>query len=155
MHDLATGIAIRNTRNLRERLAVGVLNNGVVELAAANEINVAAFLKRTLRQRCHMRANEGNLEVRIGLFHLGGQTDIARESRGAGEQQQDLILLGELNRLLGGDVVRWSVQQARTFQHSSRIGEPDRVPVGLNLSGSGPARTGSSIKVFERRRIQE
>src|SRR5271166_5551624 len=48
-----------------------------------------------------------------------------------------------------------SVEHARAFQHSGRIRKPDRVPIGLDLTGGRPARAGAAVVVFEGRWIQE
>src|SRR5271157_592190 len=52
-------------------------------------------------------------------------------------------------------MMRRSVEHARAFQHAGWVGKPDRVPIGLDLAGRRPARTGAAVVVLERRWIQE
>src|ERR1700677_4026559 len=52
-------------------------------------------------------------------------------------------------------MVRRRIEQTRPFQHAGREGEPNRVPVRLNLARCRPARTGSAVKFLERGRIQK
>src|SRR5271157_6501769 len=52
-------------------------------------------------------------------------------------------------------MVRRSVEHARAFQHAGWVGKPDRIPIGLDLAGRRPARTGAAVVVFERRWVQE
>ena len=47
------------------------------------------------------------------------------------------------------------VEQTRALQHAGGVGQPHRVPVGLDLTGRGPAGTGTAVEILKRRRIQE
>ena len=60
-----------------------------------------------------------------------------------------------LDRLLDGDLVGRGVHDFAVGQHPGGIAEPDGIPVGFNLAGRGPARTGAPIETLERRGIQE
>src|SRR2546421_5415542 len=102
-----------------------------------------------------MRANKGDLQIRVGLFHPGDQTYVAGKPGGAGKEDQKFVLLAQFNRLFSRDVVRRSIEQARSFQHSSRISQPYRVPIRLNFTGGRPARTGPPVEVLKGRRIEE
>ena len=48
-----------------------------------------------------------------------------------------------------------SIHQARTLQHSGGIRQPDRVPIGLDLTGCRPAAAGATVKLFKGGRVQE
>ena len=72
-----------------------------------------------------------------------------------GEEHEELVVLRDLDGLVGGDVVGRGVEQPRTLQHAGGIGEPDGVPVGLDLAGCGPAGAGATVEVFEGGRVQE
>ena len=69
----------------------------------------------------------------------------------AGKQHQEFVVLADLDGLFRAHVVRRSIEQPRAFQHSGRIGEPYRIPVGLDFTGGRPARTGATVIVLEGR----
>ena len=84
-----------------------------------------------------------------------GHPLVARPADGAGEEDQEFVVLAESRSTLRpGDVVRVGVEQARALQHAGRIGEPDRVPVGLDFAGGGPARAGATIEILKGRRVE-
>ena len=91
----------------------------------------------------------------MAVFDGLGDAHVARKSWSAREQHEQFIVLTGADRLFRRDVVRRGVEQARAFEHSGRIGEPDRIPVGLDLTRGGPARTCAPIEILKRRRIQK
>ncbi len=155
VHDRPIGTAIRDAQNFVQRLAVGVLDRGVIEFPAHDEIQRRAFLERRFRQRGNVRADEGDFQLRIGCLHGSGQLDVPLKSRRAGEEHQKLELFADLDGLGGIHLVRRGVQQTRALQHSGRVGEPYRIPVRLDFAGGWPARTGATIIVLERRGIEK
>src|SRR6202021_3643554 len=52
-------------------------------------------------------------------------------------------------------MVRRRIEQTRPPQHAGWEGEPNRVPVRLNLASCRPSRAGSAVKFLERGGIQE
>ena len=154
MYDAAI-LAIRKAKNFFQRLAVGVLDNGVVEFLAADHIDDLVLEQRLFRQDAHVRTDKRNLDIRIGVLNRFRQADIAGESGRAREKNQQLVVLTNANGLFRRNVVRRSIQQARSFEHARGIREPDRIPVGLDFARGRPARTRASIEVFKRRRIQK
>jgi hypothetical protein len=151
----AVGAAIGRAEDLAQRFTVGVLDRGVIELAAHDEVDGFAVGERLLGQRGHVWADEAHLQIRIRFFHARGQLDVAGEAGRAGEQHQEPVVLADLDGLFRADVMRRSVEHAGTFQHAGRIGQPHRVPVGLNLASSRPTRTGAAVVILERGWIQK
>ena len=64
VHDLAI-LQERNAGNLFQRLALGVVDHGVVKLLAGNEIDRRTIAQRLLRQHADMRPHKSNLDLRI------------------------------------------------------------------------------------------
>ena len=65
LHD-ACGVLVADAENLVQRLAVGKLDDGVVELAAADEVEGAALVQSLVGRSGDRRADEGHLDRRIG-----------------------------------------------------------------------------------------
>ena len=154
VHDLSV-LQVRHASDLRQRLAVRVVDDRVVKFLAANEINLRAIAQRFFRQHAHVRPHKGNLDLRILLLDRARQKNVARESRRGSEQHQEVIFLGDLNGLVARNVMRRRIQQARAFQHPGRISQPDRIPVTFDFAGGGPTGAGASVKVFKRWGIQK
>jgi len=154
VHDL-TVFQIGDTENFLQRLALGVLDHGVVELFAGHEINDRTIAQGLFGQHTDVRPHEADFDVRIGVLDGAGQPDVAGEARGARKQHQEFVFLGNLDGLLAADMVRGGVEQARPFQHARRVGEPYRVPIRFDFARGGPARSCPSIEVFKRGRIQK
>ena len=91
----------------------------------------------------------------LAVFDGLGDADVAGESGSAGEEHEQFVVLAGADRFFRRDVVRRGVEQARAFEHARGIGEPDRIPVRFDLTRRGPARTGASIEILKRRRIQK
>ncbi len=103
----------------------------------------------------HRRADKRDANRRIRRLDGFGEALVALPADGGGEEHQELVVLADLDGFLGGDVVRRGVEQPRTLQQAGWIGEPDGVPVGLDLARRRPARTGAAIEVLERGRVEE
>ena len=138
-----------------ERLAVGVFDDGEVELAAADEVDGGALVEGLVGGGGDGRADEGDLDVGVGLLDDLGHLLVAVPADGAGEEDEEFVVLEDLDDFLPGDVVGGGVEQARALQHSGRIGEPDGVPVGLDLAGRGPAGAGATVELLKGGRVQE
>src|ERR1700730_1588798 len=102
-----------------------------------------------------VRANEGNFQAGVRFFDLADELNIACEPYGRGEQNEKFIIFANLNGLLPIDFGRRGVKQAAARNHSGGVGQPNRVPVGLDLAGCGPPRTSSAVEIFKARRIQQ
>ena len=74
-----------------------------------------------------MRSHKRNFDVRIGVFNRFGQADVAGESRRAGEQDQQLVVLAGTDSLFRRDVVGRGVKQARAQLESAKINYDDSV----------------------------
>ena len=98
-----------------------------------------ALVESSVRISGNRWADKGDLDS--GVCGLDGASKgvIARPADSRGEEDQELKALRELDGLFRGDVVRRCVKELRTLQHTGGIGEPDRIPVGLDLAGCGPA----------------
>jgi hypothetical protein len=155
VHDLAVSVPETDTEDFFARFPVGVLNHGVVELAATDEVEYFTLIQGLIRRGGHGWAHEGDANVRIGLADCFGKALIAGPPGCACEEHEEVIVPCNLDRLGGGNVMRRCVEQARTLEHAGRIRKPDRVPVRLNFTGGGPTGTGTSIEVLKRRRVQK
>ena len=102
-----------------------------------------------------MRADKGDLDVRVDVLDPLHQPDISGKPGSARVEDQELVITSDLDRVFCGDVVGWGIEKARTLQHSGRVSQPDGVPVGLNLAGRGPTRTRPAIEVLKRWWIQK
>ena len=91
----------------------------------------------------------------VGLLDGLGHLLVAIPAHGAGEEDEELVVLERFDDFGPLDVVRWGVEEAGAFEHAGGIGEPDGVPVGLDLAGGGPAGTGSTVELLKGRRVQE
>jgi len=153
--DDAAGVLVGDAEDLIQRLAVGVLDDGEVELAAADEVDDVALVEGAIRVRGDRRPDEGDPDGWIRFLDGLSEGMVAGPADGRGEEDEELVTLGDLDGLFGGDVMRRSIEEARAFEHTGRIGEPDWIPVGLDLAGCGPAGAGAAIKVLEGGRVQE
>ena len=136
-------------------LAVRIVHHGVVEFSAHDEINIGAGEKAFRRLDLHLRADEANFDSGLLFLHGFGHAKVAVETHGGGEENDELVVFRDFNHLRRGDAVRRTIQETATGQLTSRISEPDRVPVGFDFACSGPARPGAAVKVLEARRIQQ
>src|ERR1700683_5325378 len=100
-----------------------------------------------------MRPHKSNLDLRASSFNSLGKSNVARKPRSRGKQNQKLVVLGNLNRLLRRNVVRRRIQKPRPLQHPRRISQPHGVPKRFYLAGGGPTGTGAAVEVFERRGV--
>src|SRR5262245_4388859 len=101
--------SITRTRNLTERLALRVLDDGMVEFARDDEIDFGAG-PQTVRLELNVRAHECDLQVRLRLFHLPHESNIVIEPDSRCEQNKKIVIAPDSDRLFRSDAVRRSVQ---------------------------------------------
>ncbi len=154
VHDFSI-LQKRNAGNLRQRLALGVIDHGVVEFLAANEINLRTIAQRFLRQHGHMRPNKSNLDLGIRLLDRSRQQNVAGKPGRRSKQHQELVVPRDLDGLLARHVMRRRIEQPRPLQHSRRISQPNGIPETFNFAGGGPTGAGASVEVFKGWGIQK
>src|SRR5438046_10216439 len=79
VHDRAI-LAVRNSENFFQRLALCVLDNGVVKVVAADEINRRAIFHTLFWRDANMRADKNYFDVQISVLSLLSKTDIHTET---------------------------------------------------------------------------
>ncbi len=115
---------------------------------------MSGLAKQTFRRLdLHLRPDEADLDARLLVFHRPSHAQIAEETDGGSKKNHELVILSYANNFLGRYVMRRPIKQAAAFEHSRRIGQPNRIPVGFNLACGGPARARSAIKLLKARRI--
>ena len=124
----AAVLAITCACNLRERLALGKFDDGVIELAGHDEIDLRR-VQQAVRLDLDMRADKSHLDIGLYSFDRTRQRYIVRETYRRCEQDQEVVVPRDLDRLLRRDAVRRRIQQTAARQHSSRISQPDGIPV--------------------------
>jgi hypothetical protein len=152
--DLAV-LLVADAKDFVEGFALSKLDNGVIELAAADEVEHGTLVESLVRRGGDRRSDECNANRWIRSLDCLSQPLITFPAHSRGEEDEELVVLTDPDGLVGGDVVRWRIEQARSFKEACGIGEPDGVPVGFNLPCCGPARTCAAIEVFKRRGIEE
>ncbi len=73
-------ILVADAEDLVQRLAVGILHNGEVELAPADEVDHFALVQSAVRVRRYRRPDERNLDGRISVLDGLGQPMVAAPS---------------------------------------------------------------------------
>jgi hypothetical protein len=131
-------VLVADTEDLVEGFAVSILDDREVELTAADEVDGGAPVERFVGRSGDGWTDESDLNRRICLFNDSGHLLIALPAHAAGEENEELVILKDLDHLLPFDVVGWRIEKSGSLQHASRIGEPNRVPVGFDLAGSRP-----------------
>ena len=148
-------LTIGNAENVFDGLALGVFDDGVVELLAAGYVNYLCLHQRFFRLHADVGSDKSDFDVRIAVFDGLGYADVAVEPRSARKQHEQFVIFAGADRLFRRDVVRRGVEQARALDHPGRISEPDRIPVRFDFTRRGPARASAPVEILKRRRIQE
>ena len=154
VHDLAV-FAIAGSENLIEGLAVCIFGDGVVEFAADDEIDVQTAVQCLFGLDVPVRTNKCHSQRWVGFLDFAEQLDITVKTDGRSEEDQELVVFANLNGLVPVNFMRRGIEQAAAGDHSSRIAEPDGIPVRFNLARRGPPRTGPTVEILEARGIQE
>ena len=148
-------LAVGDPQNFLQRLALRELDHGMIKFLATDKINRRAIFQGEVGKDGHMRADESDLDPGICVLNFACELDVSGKARSTGIQDQKLVVLGDLDGFFRRHVMGRGIEQARPLQHASGVGEPNRIPVGLNFTGCRPTRASPTIKVFKRRRIQE
>jgi hypothetical protein len=136
VENLAGGwVLMADAEDLVEGLAVGILDDREVELTAADEVDSEALVEGFVGRGGDGWADESDLDRGICLLNNSGHLLIALSAHAAGEEDEELVILEDLDDLLPIDVVGWRIEEAGALQHAGRISEPNGVPVGLDLAG--------------------
>ncbi len=148
-------LLVADAENLAERFAVGVLHDGIIEFATADEVQRRTLVQCAVGIGGHRRSDERDADRRIRRLDGLGKPLVALPSHRGSEEHKELVALADLDGLLGGDVVGRCVEHPRTLKQAGRIGEPDRVPVGLDLACRRPTRAGAAVEVLKGGRVEE
>ena len=127
--------------------------DGVIELTARDEVDVLGGVEGFVGLDVAVRADEGDLHARIGFFNFAEKLDVGIEADGGGEENEELVVFADLDRLAPVDFVGRGVDEAAAGDHAGGIGEPNGIPVGLDFAGGGPARACATVEIFEARRV--
>ena len=154
--DDAAVLAEADAGQLVERLALGVIDDLVIELAAHHEID-GAWCRSSVFSGSMVTGGPTKATFSFGfdvLHHLR-HLHVDVKAGSGGEEHQQFEILGHLHGLLDGDLVRRRVHHLAVGQHAGRVAEPHRIPVRFDFARSRPARTGAAVETFERWRIQK
>ena len=154
VEDLAV-LLVADAEDFIQRLALGKLNYGIVELAATDKVEHRALVQSAIRVGGHRRADERNADGRIGFLDRFSQPLVAFPAYRGGKQHKEFVVLADVDGFFRGNVMRRCIEHARTLKETGGVRKPDRVPVGFNLARCGPARTRATVEILERRRVQE
>src|SRR5262245_37670432 len=127
----------------------------MIEFTADDEIDVAARCQTGVRLQLNVGTDEGDLQIRMNLFHAADQPQVALKSRGRGEEHDEVVVAGDLDRLRHSYFVRRGIEHATVGKHAGRIGEPDGIPVRLDLASRWPARARAAVVALEAGWVQE
>src|SRR5262249_55236933 len=99
-------LAVRDAKNLLNRVALRKLHYGVVELAASDEINVFAFPQRLLGPNMSLGPYKCDFEIRIPGLHLADQLHILMKPDRRCIENQKLVIACERDSLVPVHLVR-------------------------------------------------
>ena len=102
-----------------------------------------------------MRTDKGDLHGRIELLHHLCNLHVDVKTGRRSEEHKQIVLRRHGHCLINSDLMRRSIDDRAIRDHTGRIAEPHRVPVGFNLAGSRPPGTGPTVKALKRRRVKE
>src|SRR5467141_3003884 len=154
VHDLSV-FAVAHAQNFAQRFPVRVFHHRVVALSAGHKIDVRAGIQRLIGLYMAMWSDESDLQARVGFLDFPDKLDVAFQTNGGREEDQKFVVFTDLDGLLPIDFVRRGVQQPATRDHPRGVRQPNRVPVGFNLTCCRPTRTRTTVEILETRRIHQ
>ena len=154
VHDRAVA-PIADTRNLGRLPAGCEFDHGMIELAADDEVDVAAGVQALVRPYLNVGADESDREIVLRLLHFLRQTQVALESGRRRKEDDKVVVARNLDRLRRTHFVRRGIQQPAAFEHARRIGEPHRIPVRFDFACGRPTRARPAVVAFEAGRVQQ
>src|SRR5271157_685045 len=140
---------------LLQWLAVGVVHNLAIELPPHHEIDGFGAAQRFFRLRGDGRTDERHLQLGVRVLHHPGYLGVHVETGSGSIEYEQFEILGHLDRLPDGDLVRRRVHHFAVGEHAGGVTKPDGIPVGLDFARGRPAGTGAAVEPFKRRRIQK
>ena len=102
-----------------------------------------------------MGADESDLYAGFGSFHLLGKTNVTLESGGGGEENDEVIVPSDADRLLWTDSMGRGVEKSALANQPGGVGKPGWVPKGVDFPPCRVSGTCPSIKAFKRGRVQQ
>ena len=139
--------AIRDSAYLAPVPALRHFDHRVVELASPGDVNCGRDLERFLGLRCGMTADEGNDAVGIGGLDRFGRARVHPQRRSRSVEHHEVVILRFRDRAFEVVTMRWSVEQARSRNHSGRVGQPGGIPERPDLARRLVARSRTTVKV--------
>ncbi len=134
----AAVLAKTHARQFFKRLALGIVRDLVIELAAHHEVD-RRILQRLLRLNRHGRSYERHFHLRIGVLHHFRHLQIDLKAGTRGEKHQQLKIFAHFDRLLDRNLVGRRVHHSAVGEHAGWITKPDRIPIGFDFAGGRPA----------------
>ena len=129
--------------------------DGEVVVLAGDEIDGFRFFQRGARIDRDIGADQADLDAGLGRLQPGRGLRVGGEGRRRGMQHREIVMRGLGDRLVGADAVRGGVDQLGIRHHGGELGEPGRIPVGLDLAPRLVARAGAAIESVIGRRLHE
>src|SRR5258706_32902 len=125
--DDAVGVFVGDAEDFVEWFAVGVFDDGEVELAAADEIDDFALVEGAVGVCGDWWANEGDFDGGVRVPDGPGEAMVAAPAYGGGEEYEEVVTLGDFNGLVRGDVVWRGRGRRPALGHANRGGGSGRV----------------------------
>ncbi len=131
------------------------LAHRVVELAGRHEIDGGRTLQRVLPADHRVRADEADLQPRIGFLQARRGARVDAHGRRRRVHDHEIVPGRAADDLVDADVGRRRVDQRAARHAGRRLCEPRRIPERAHFAPRLIARAGAAVVALERRRVQE